>query len=273
LRWKNAEQKTTNLDKKIVCLKETSIEQVIPTIMQLLFDLEQNKCKENEILKVLDIIESYLMRRKICSMPTNSTSEVCLKMLKSLGKNDGLENYVDRIIDCINKLTYAQRMPTDNEMVTMLHSVNIYSNSIARKLLDKIEAHENKDYTHTSEHSIEHIMPQTIQSHEELFQRKDYSEEKKEMVDWAIDLGENWNYIQKDYVNTLGNLTLSGYNSEYQNYRFKYKKNMENGFKDSPIRITKMLNNYDKWTEEEIKNRSDKLAKIIIDIWKYPTSV
>ena len=48
---------------------------------------------------------------------------------------------------------------------------------------------------------------------------------------------------------------------------------MENGFKDSPIRITKMLNNYEKWTEEEIKDRSDKLAKIIIDIWKYPTSV
>lgn len=276
LRWKNAENKNTRLDNIIVNIKETGVNQIVPTIMKLLFDLGQGLCKESEVVAILDIIESYLMRRKICAMPTNTTSDVCLKFLKSLIKVEEqaeASTHIDRIINCINTLTPAQRMPTDAELTTMVYTVNIYSNgNLARKLLDKIEAHENKDYTYSSNHSIEHIMPQTIQSHEELYKRTDYTVEKKEMVDWAIDLGENWQYVHETYVHTLGNLTLTGYNSEYQNYRFKYKKEMKNGFNDSPIRITKMLTDETKWGEDEIKARAKKLSEIITDIWKYPIS-
>lgn len=275
LRWKNIEQQDSKLDKKIANIKETGVNQIIPTLMQLLFDLEQKKCNESEIFEILDIIESYLMRRKICSMPTNSTSDVCLKFLKSLCKTEESNEsigYVSRIIDCVKTLTPAQRMPTDAEMTTMLYTVNIYSNSIARKLLDKIEAYEDKDYSFSSSYTIEHIMPQTIQSHEVLYKRTDYTNERKEMVDWAIDLGSNWQYLHETYVDTLGNLTLTGYNSEYQNYRFKYKKNMKNGFKDSPIRITRMLANYENWGEEEIKKRVEYMADIITKIWKYPVA-
>lgn len=90
-------------------------------------------------------------------------------------------------------------------------------------------------------------------------------------MDWALDLGDDWERVHKTYLDTLGNLTLTGYNSEYQNYRFKYKKEMEHGYASSPIRITaETLSAKDKWGESEIIERSDYLASIIADIWKCP---
>ena len=72
-------------------------------------------------------------------------------------------------------------------------------------------------------------------------------------------------------INTIGNLSLTGFNAEYQNYRFKYKKEMKDGYRESPIRLTsKTIAEKDKWGENEIRERSDKMCEIICDIWKYP---
>ena len=137
-------------------------------------------------------------------------------------------------------------------------------------LLDKIEIYLNKDYTPSENHSIEHIMPQTIHSHEELCS-KGYKDDEIDKYDWEKDLGNNWQELHQTYVNTLGNLTLSGYNKDYSNYRFKYKKEMPNGYKESTIRLTSdYVAIYDNWSEKEIIKRSDSLSEIIAQIWKYP---
>ncbi len=267
IRWKNAEKSNNTIDRIIANIKSTKQYKVTPVILKVLNDLHDGKCTSSQAQNVLKIIESYWMRRIICGFPSNTAGTVCFNMLR----NTGNTNYVDDFIQGIYELTWAQRMPDDNDVKLKLYEVDIYGKGFERILLDRMEAHENKDYIHSSNHSIEHIMPQTIQSHEDLYNRKDLSDTQKEKLDWATDLGENWQQIHKKYCNTIGNLTLSGFNSEYKNYRFMYKKEMKNGYKESPIRLTsKTVAKKEKWNEEEIKERSDEMAKIICDIWRYP---
>lgn len=236
-------------------IRETNQLLVVPAVLKILDDVELEKVEVSDALNVLRIIESYWMRRIICNLPSNTAGTVCLTMLNNLGE----KQYLEKFVKCIHNLTWAQRMPKNDELTAALHTVPIYGRSIDRYLLDRLEEHENKDYVHSSKFTIEHIMPQTI-----------YSPAKNPREDWAADLGTDWERIQTTYLNTLGNLTLSGYNSEYQNYRFAEKRDMKNGYKDTPIRISEMLKDTTEWNEESICSRSDTLAKIIADIWKYP---
>ena len=82
--------------------------------------------------------------------------------------------------------------------------------------------------------------------------------------------GENWEEIQKTYLHTLGNLTLTRYNSELSDKRFKEKRNMDGGFADSPLRLNRGLSQLEVWNEQEIVNRGQKLAEQAILVWGYP---
>jgi hypothetical protein len=66
----------------------------------------------------------------------------------------------------------------------------------------------------------------------------------------------------------LGNFTLTGYNQELQNFSFEKKRTMENGYKDSSLRITKELYSREKWGEKEMNERARKIASQIIEMWK-----
>ncbi|WP_198156550.1 GmrSD restriction endonuclease domain-containing protein [Hoyosella altamirensis] len=88
--------------------------------------------------------------------------------------------------------------------------------------------------------------------------------------DWQNSLGEDWQSIQQKYLHTLGNLTLSGYNSEYSDHPFKKKRDMEGGFKDSPLRLNRGLGNLDTWNAAEIEKRAARLAGEALRIWHRP---
>lgn len=84
-------------------------------------------------------------------------------------------------------------------------------------------------------------------------------------------LGNNWEDIHEQWLHTLGNLTLTGYNSEYSNHSFIQKRDMEGGFKDSPLRLNHGLGQLETWNEDTIKDRGKQLAAMAITIWPRPT--
>ncbi len=88
--------------------------------------------------------------------------------------------------------------------------------------------------------------------------------------EWERDLGENFQEIHDKYLHTIGNLTLTGYNSEYSNKSFQEKQGMEKGFKDSPLRLNQSLRDLKSFGEEEIKKRANDLADLALKIWTYP---
>ena len=211
---------------------------------------------DDDVVEILTIMESYWMRRAICALPTNTAGPVCISMLKSLNATNQLKSFKANLFS----LTWAQRMPSDTEIKDTLKTLKIYSISSSRTktILDKLENNRRKEYVPTSEYTIEHIMPQTLSD------------------DWKSDLGADANRIHETYVHTIGNLTLTGYNSEYQNKRFSDKVDCTDkagnaiGYRHTPIKISSYLTTVSKWGEDEILARAEMLSDELITIWKYP---
>ncbi|GAA7804826.1 hypothetical protein HpBT025_04540 [Helicobacter pylori] len=88
--------------------------------------------------------------------------------------------------------------------------------------------------------------------------------------EWERDLGENFQEIHDKYLHTIGNLTLTGYNSTYSNRSFQEKQGMEKGFKQSPLRLNQSLKDLEPFGEEKIKKRANDLADLALKIWTYP---
>lgn len=134
-------------------------------------------------------------------------------------------------------------MPSDSELKTILLTSKLYNEkdrTWCRYILDRVENYENKDYVFNNEWSIEHIMPQDIKTVSEL-NALDSSQRSK--YDWISILGTNYELIHSKYLHTLGNLALSGYDPDYQNFTFKVKRDMgsnpgeeEKGYKFSTIK-------------------------------------
>ncbi|NGP56706.1 HNH endonuclease family protein, partial [Helicobacter pylori] len=100
--------------------------------------------------------------------------------------------------------------------------------------------------------TIEHIMPQTLN------------------LEWERDLGENFQAIHDKYLHTIGNLTLTGYNEKYSNNSFQEKRDMEKGFKQSPLKLNQSLKDLESFGEKEIEKRANDLADWALKIWTYP---
>merc|ERR1739848_201402 len=87
---------------------------------------------------------------------------------------------------------------------------------------------------------------------------------------WRTDLGEEWKTVHETWLHTLGNLTLTGYNSEYSDRPFSEKRDMEGGFKVSPLKLNAGLGQLAVWNEEEIKARAERLSETALQVWQSP---
>lgn len=88
--------------------------------------------------------------------------------------------------------------------------------------------------------------------------------------EWKRDLGENFKAIHDKYLHTIGNLTKTGYNQEYSNNSFQEKRDMEKGFKQSPLRLNQSLKDLESFDEKKIEKRANDLADWALKIWTYP---
>lgn len=255
-RWREADKTTGRINQALSKVSATGQFKITPAILKLLVDNENGVITDDDVIEILNIIEAYWMRRKVCHLPTNTAGPVCLSMLKCLYEIDKVNSFKESI----RNLTWAQRMPQDWEMENILLKLEIYSinNGTTKMILDKLENNKRKEYIPTEEYTIEHIMPQTLNKA------------------WKEDLGAEADKIHTTYLHTLGNLTLTGYNSEYQNKRFIEKKECKDkegnniGYKHTPIKISHSLTNLNQWGEEEIVKRCKSLVTILNQIWKYP---
>ena len=120
--------------------------------------------------------------------------------------------------------------------------------------LRRVENHDRKEYVPVDEYTIEHIMPQN----------------RKLSKEWQKDLGPDWERVQRDWLHTIGNLTLTGYNPEYSDHSFALKRDMEGGFRQSPLRLNDGLGALPKWDEDKILKRADRVAVFAAEVWSAP---
>lgn len=235
-----------------------------PFFMEIFSLQDEGKLNLDDLIGIYEIIESYLFRRNICGVGTNALNKIFLNLNKDIIRYDGsTDKYVEKLkYNLINKRD-SGRFPKDEEFYENLNNKEIYlmRGGFKNYLFNKIENYktvETKDiYNHLDDgtYSIEHIMPQKLND------------------DWFEELGDNAEEIHEKWIHKLGNLTITGYNSDMGNSSFEKKRDGRHGFKKSGIRMNQDLALLDSWGEEEIEKRQKDLLNFsVYEIWKYPTT-
>lgn len=236
-----------------------------PYLMQLLKHYEEKRLEEKEVKECLKTIETYILRRIICGKPTNALSKGFCNLDKEIvsiieRRKWDINKYAEVLkYVLINKKGHLV-FPIDEEFRKAFKEFNLYKTQMFTKnyVMERLENYCNKEKVvslnkiESNDFSIEHIMPQTLSPA------------------WKKALGENYNEIYEKYLHTIGNLTITGYNSEYSNKLFIEKRDMEKGFKESRLHLNADLAKLEKWGEEEIKERAERLTEKALEIWKMP---
>ena len=227
------------------------VDVVYPFLMAVLDDMRLNIVSETEVSEIIQLINSYIFRRAICSIPTNSLNKIFAGLSKEIRKDAYLESFKAALLLSND----YRRFPKDEEFKNALLVRDVYTSFRLRNyMLGKLENHDRKEPVSIEDYTIEHILPQN----------KDLSEE------WQKELGENWKEVQDQYLHTIGNLTLTRYNPELSDKSFNEKRSMAGGFKDSPIRLNRTVAMMNRWTQTEIISRGKQIADLSIKIWQYP---
>lgn len=232
-------------------LKELKVDVAYPLLLELYDDYENNHLSKNDFEKAIRLIESYVFRRAVCAIPTNSLNKTFANFTKSIKK----DRYLESIQATFMLLTSYKKFPTDDEFKIHLSSKDLYNFRNRSYWLRRLENFGRKERVNVNDYTIEHIMPQN----ENLSQ------------EWKNTLGENWQDIQAQWLHTLGNLTLTGYNSEYSDKPFEEKRDMEGGFAKSPLKLNEYLRNPNLvWNEDAIKSRATILSTQAANVWVSP---
>ncbi|WP_136526318.1 GmrSD restriction endonuclease domain-containing protein [Geomonas ferrireducens] len=244
-----AEQDTT-LKTAFRDIRELKVDVAYPFLLELYHDFTQDTLSKEELLQAARLVESYVFRRAVCGIPTNSMNKTFANFSRSLKK----DRYLESIEAHFMLLPSYRRFPNDDEFLKALTLKDLYNFWSRSYWLRRLENHGRKERVLVEDYTIEHIMPQ----------KENLTEE------WRKALGPNWEYIHQTYLHTLGNLTLTGYNSEYSARPYPQKRDMTGGFAQSPLRLNQGLGAVQQWNEITILERAEKLAEQAKGVWAAP---
>ncbi|MGL5512640.1 MAG: GmrSD restriction endonuclease domain-containing protein, partial [Sporomusa sp.] len=165
------------------------------------------------------------------------------------------DDYLNSVKAFFALLDSYKEFPNDERFISMLLSRDIYNMNRCRYILGRLENWDNKSVVSLENLTIEHIVPQNPHL----------------SADWVAALGSDWSEIQKKYLHTIGNLTLTAYNSEMSDLSFAQKLDIAGGFKESALRLNKYVVTQTTWSEEQIKKRAAQLGEVAKKAWPYPT--
>lgn len=221
-----------------------------PFLMEVYRDFQRHMILKDEFVEIIYLVESYVFRRAICDVPTNSLRQTFATFSRLLKR----DRYVESVKAAFLLLPSYRRFPGNDEFERRIQARNLYAFNRRSYWLRRFENHGRKERVQVQDYTIEHIMPQN----------------EKLSNAWKAALGENWEKIHSQYLHTLGNLTLTGYNSEYSDRPFKAKRDMVGGFSHSPLKLNQGLSECEVWNEASIQARAQCLAREAINIWAAP---
>ena len=231
-------------------LRELKVDVAYPFLLDLYQDFATERLSIADFAAAVRLVEAYVFRRAVCAIPTNSMNKTFATFGKALKK----DRYFESIQAHFLTLPSYRRFPSDDEFRRDLHTRDLYHFPRRSYWLRRLENHGRKERVPVAVYTIEHILPQNPDL----------------PAAWKQALGAEWQRVQQQWLHTLGNLTLTGYNAEYGDRPFTEKRDMAGGFKESPLKLNAGLGQLDAWNEAAIQDRAGRLADQAIAVWIAP---
>lgn len=233
--------------KRLKRLNRWEVKTTYPFLLNIYRDYKAGKITSLDFCSVLDILESYVVRRSFSRIPTNVLNKTFLIIYKYFDQAQPAES--------ISKELLQREWPGNTAFLNAWVDFPIYLSGTAkcRHILESLESastNNNELVDITNEFiTIEHIMPQTLNE------------------EWEQMLGEEAVDVYDSYLHTIGNLTLTGSNGDLGNQSILQKKQI---FAKSNFAITKDIADNIVWNKLLITQRAKKLGQLAVNIWKHP---
>lgn len=238
------EETDERIAKRLLGIQELDSTVFYPLLVRLYRLWRTELLSLDHLVECLDILESYYVRRLVCGVPTNALNKITLELCSNLPDEAPQSWLRERLAQGSS----GRRWPTDQEFADALVAQRLYPRRrIARYMLVALEdAHEHKEPVDSSTATMEHVMPQTLSAW------------------WKEHLGPNHEAVHDRWLDTLGNLTLTGYNSELGNAPFDEKKGK---LANTHFELSRRILGQDRWGEVEIETRGKYLANMALKRW------
>jgi uncharacterized protein with ParB-like and HNH nuclease domain/predicted transport protein len=260
---KNAKLYDKNLKNSLDDLRELVAGVAHPFLLAVYHDYALNDISSDDVTAVVRLVESYVFRRAVCDIPTNSLNKTFASLHRELDK----KRYTESLQAKLLLLESYKKFPSNEEFSEKIKTRDLYHFRSKSYCLKRLENDGRKERLAVHDaFTIEHVLPQN----------------KELDASWVEALGERWQDVQKKWLHTLGNLTLTGYNSEYSDHPFHFKRTQikdadeqQIGLAHSPLNLNQdfrssVVGEMMVWNEAAINLRANRLAKKALGVWSVP---
>ncbi|MET0604625.1 MAG: DUF262 domain-containing protein, partial [Baekduia sp.] len=223
-----------------------------PLLLSIYREVDAGRATLEQAESCLEALESFIVRRYLAAMPTNVLNRLFISAISALPLGEPVDAALRR------ELSRDNRWPDDEQVTDGILNVHYYARGRAhqqRIVLQRLESYLRSEVDldfDSADLSIEHIMPQTL------------SAEWKTQL--AADDGDPREIFER-LGHTLGNLTLTAWNSKLSNQLFDRKQEI---LKNSDLKLNEPLAQAAQWGVSEIERRSRDLAKAATSLWSAP---
>ena len=249
----------THIRRELEYISRLEINVAYPFLLQVFEDEENGIITDEDLVKILKLIQSYTWRRFVVGLPTNALNKIFMTLYSEIDSED----YDDSIALALIKRSGSSKFPSDEDLKSALRDKDLYSIQSKNKnyMFELLENFNNREYVNTSNENItiEHIFPQNPNQ------------------DWVDNISsDDYFQFKEKYVNTIANLTLSGNNGALSNKSFIEKKTMnkegkEQGYKYSRLWLNDFLKTIENWNIVNYNKRFDLVYDRFLKIWEYPS--
>lgn len=180
--FKKETDKDKDLNKALGFLVDLEMDVVYPLLLELYSDYSDGVLSKDDFRCSIALIESYICRRAVCGLGTNSLNKVFPSFTKHIQKDE----YFKSLKAYFGSLTNNQRFPNNDEFRNLFITIDFYKFKKREYFFERLENFDREERVYTHEYTIEHIMPQKLTEEEE----------------WKKDLGENFQEIHDKYLHT-----------------------------------------------------------------------
>ncbi|MFC8307706.1 DUF262 domain-containing protein [Streptomyces olivaceus] len=227
-----------------------------PALMLLLDRRERGELDSSETAKAMAYVESFLVRRMLCRVPTNNLNRIFQAVPGQLPLDVPVVEGLHRLLSSENRF-----WPDDAELRDKIRKAPFYQygrpqqRKLVLQRLEESYGHPEPVDFAAAQLTVEHVMPQSPGDA------------------WLRALGEEAaddetaEELHTRFQHTLGNLTLTAVNSELSNHPFERKQDLLHG---SHLEMNRRIAATERWGAREILDRADELTDRAIALWPAP---